>query len=196
MRKTTWASVVAVFLLAAMTNAARADFVEVAFSYRFQDGTTVSGLADGNLQSDGDRVIDFTNIQAVYSGSPDTPFVFGGWSLSISALSLSGTRDFYFYGFASNPDTATPSPNFGFSLSNESDVINAVNVGTYQTSLKEIRFPDYGTGMEAEPFLLSSYSAKVVPEPSSMVLTLVGFVGIFAFKRRYRFGHTRRVDAS
>jgi hypothetical protein len=166
---------VVIFLAHGLATDASADLVEVQFSYVFQDQTTLTGTVNGDLQADGDLVRMLTNLNATYSGQPGTTFSFG-LSPFVDSLSLSGTETFQFFGFASDPQTASPMPNFGFSLTNQ-DFTNAATVGTFSTSSTSLSFPNpgYGEAVESEGFQLASFQASlvpsVVPEPSSWIMT-------------------------
>jgi len=159
-----------------LTCMARAESI-VAFSYTFQDKTTITGTVEGDLQPGGDLVTGLRNLNAVYSGRPNTPLTFvapPGFGQPFNTLFLSGTQVFGFFGFATDPSSSSVSSNFGFGIFNEPNITNAVTVGTFGTSFDSILPPFVPDALEAEIFRLSSYSASViatvVPEPSSVAL--------------------------
>jgi len=160
-----------------------AGLVDVNFSYTFGSGQTLSGTVRGDLPAGGDLVTNLTALNAVYSGVPGSPFTFLS---SFGDLSLSGLKFFEFVGFVSFPDTVTTQSNFGFSASNEA-VLNAVTVGTFLTDENGFSFPAFP--LEAEQFNADGWSASAspvpsVPEPSSLVIAMIGGVGLVVVRRR------------
>jgi hypothetical protein len=158
-----------------LTSTAQAEpIVTVSFSYRFLDKTTISGTVEGNLSPDGDTVTGLHNIDAVYSGQPKTPLTFVTPNES-PGLSLSGTQPLQFEGFAMDTNTSTAIPNFGFYLANDKSF--NVTVGTFTTSRNSLTgVPPFNgePAIESEPFILGSYHAEIIPEPSSVALAGTG----------------------
>jgi hypothetical protein len=157
-----------------LTCTARAGSI-VAFSYTFQDKTTITGTVEGDLQPDGDLVTGLRNMDAVYSGQPNTPLIFDAPGFEFG-LSLSGSKETVFFGFATDPHLV--GSHFGFLISNFPPSDNEVTVGTFVTnSLGALMFPSGSGVVEAESFKVSAYSASIIttiPEPSSIVLAGTG----------------------
>jgi hypothetical protein len=162
-----------------LTCTARAGSI-VAFSYTFQDQTTVKGTVEGDLLPNGDQLTGLRNLNAVYSGQPNTPLRFVPPPLFVTYLSLSGTMPFHFEGFATDPSIGGSI--FGVYLSNDMTA-DAVTVGTFGVSSTQINFPQGSAALEADSFRSGSFSASIVPEPASVVLAGTGLslvLGCFA----------------
>jgi PEP-CTERM motif len=175
-----------------LTCTAQAGSAVVAFSYTFQDKKTVTGTVEGDLQPDNDLVTGLRNMNAVYSGQPNTPLIFVAPPGINTDLSLSGTQSFLFYGWVTDP--SIDGSHFGFELSNTPNTIGAVTVGTFITSLSPtggfVTEPPRGSAaLEADFFRSGSYSAStsasIVPEPSSIALAGTG-LGLLLVYNVYR----------
>jgi hypothetical protein len=195
---------VAVLLLTAMvallgrTSRVTAGPVTVAFTYTFGSGQTLSGTVGGDLQPDGDLVSNLTDLQAVFSSAPGSPFTF--FSVAFPGdLSLTGLQVFGFTGFVSSPDTPIAHSDFGFDIEEFGfPVSNSAVVGTFHASagLGDFGFPRDGERLAVETFNADLWSTSVspdqsaaVPEPSSLVISsiLLGMVGaVWTCKRMNR----------
>jgi hypothetical protein len=154
------------------------------FSYTFAGGESLTGTVDGVLQPDGVTVLNLSNLNAVYSGTPDRIFDNFGPSFVGRTLRLDGAfPGLEFYGME-DPVTPTRTPNFGFRLG-AGGLGNSVTVGTFEAGENGLRFP-MADVLEAEPFSVSRFSASaVVPEPGSCALLLSGLAAALAWKRRF-----------
>jgi hypothetical protein len=175
-----------------LTCTAQAGSAVVAFSYTFQDKKTVTGTVEGDLQPDNDLVTGLRNMNAVYSGQPNTPLIFVAPPGANVDLSLSGTQLFVLIGWATDP--SIDGLHFGFELYNSPDTTNAVTVGTFITSFSPndglvIEPPRGSAALEADFFRSGSYSAStsasIVPEPSSIALAGTG-LGLLLVYNVYR----------
>jgi PEP-CTERM motif len=175
-----------------LTCTAQAGSAVVAFSYTFQDKKTVTGTVEGDLQPDNDLVTGLRNMNAVYSGQPNTPLIFVAPPGVNLDLSLSGTQLFVLFGWATDP--SIDGLHFGFELSNIPNTIGAVTVGTFITSFSPndglvIEPPRGSAALEADFFRSGSYSAStsasIVPEPSSIALAGTG-LGLLLVYNAYR----------
>ena len=176
-----WMVVVAATIVLAGTSVeALAGPVSVSFSYRFASGETLSGVVEGDLLADGDTVTGLRHLRASYSGQPGTALTFLADEAFSPRLSLSGSNPITFYGFASNPDTTTPTPNFGFAIATI-ETANAVTVGTFLTTSSGFGYPAGPGRLEATPFDSAAYTAvatPAVPEPASILLGVTGLAGL------------------
>lgn len=137
------------------------------FAYQFGSGETISGQVDGDLQNDGDSVINLTNLVAEYSGKPGDTFSFFAPFGESAKISYSGLVS-NFFGFAQDPKTATTESNFGFRLTTATSLLNGATVGNFYTSEFLILFPFGGNRREAEVFNKERWQlseVKTVPEP-------------------------------
>ncbi|OKH39751.1 hypothetical protein NIES2119_05755 [[Phormidium ambiguum] IAM M-71] len=140
------------------------------FSYQFGSGETISGKVDGDLQNDGDSVINLSNLVAEYSGNPENKFSFFAPFGESSKISYSGLIS-NFFGFVQDPKTATIESNFGFRLATATGLLNGATVGNFQTSNFLISFPFGVNQREAEVFNKERWQlseVKTVPEPSAI----------------------------
>ena len=170
-----------------LTCTAQAGSAVVAFSYTFQDKKTVTGTVEGDLQPDNDLVTGLRNMNAVYSGQPNTPLIFVAPPGANVDLSLSGTQLFVLIGWATDP--SIDGLHFGFELYNSPDT-RAVTVGTFITSFSPndglvIEPPRGSAALDADFFRSGSYSASIVPEPSSIALAGTG-LGLLLVYNVYR----------
>lgn len=175
--------------------------VTVDFSYTFGDGQTVSGTVDGDLQPDGDLVTNLTNLHAVYSAVPGSPFTFlGNNPPSNRDLSLSASQLFDFFGFVSFPDTPPqPQKNFGFFLTDDQSVGNSATIGDFSTEDETYFFPPLEPPAdELEKFNPDRWTASLeqaspsVPEPASFILVGMGALSVAASHRLWRRRATER----
>jgi hypothetical protein len=140
------------------------------FSYKFSSGETLSGQVDGDLQNDGDSVINLSNLVAEYSGKPGDSFSFFAPFGESSKISYSGLVS-NFFGFVKDPNTATSEFNFGFYLTSGTNLVNSATVGNFQTSQFLIFFPFGVNRTEAEIFSRERWQLseiKTVPEPGTL----------------------------
>lgn len=167
-------SVALSFSLKETTPASAATFK---FSYQFGSGETISGQVDGDLQNDGDSVINLSNLAAEYSGKPGDTFSFFAPFGESSKISFSGLVS-NFFGFAKDPKTVTNESNFGFRLTTATGLLNGATVGNFYTSSTLISFPFGVNRREAEVFNRERWQlseVKTVPEPGTIVgLSLLG----------------------
>lgn len=146
------------------------------FSYQFLSGETVSGEVDGDLQNDGDTVINLSNLVAEYSGKPGDTFSFFAPFGESPKISYSGLVS-NFFGFVEDPNTATAKSNFGFHLA-ATNFTNSATVGNFFSSQYSIFFPFGVNQEEAEVFNSDRWQlseVKTVPEPGTIAgLSLLG----------------------
>ncbi len=158
------------------------------FSYQFLSGETISGQVEGNLQNDGDSVINLSNLVAEYSGKPGDTFSFFAPFGASPKISYSGLVS-NFFGFVKDPKTATPESNFGFSLTTAPNLLNGATVGNFYTSQSAISFPFGVNQREGEVFNRERWQlseVKTVPEPGTIAgLSLLG-LSLLAGKKRHR----------
>ncbi|HEY9852935.1 MAG TPA: PEP-CTERM sorting domain-containing protein [Leptolyngbyaceae cyanobacterium] len=155
---------------------------------QFLSGGTISGQVDGDLQNDGDSVINLSNLVAEYSGKPGNTFSFFAPFGQSPKISYSGLVS-NFFGFAEDPNTATAKSNFGFRLETAPNLLNGATVGNFSTSQFSIFFPFGVNQREAEVFNSERWQlseVKTVPEPGTIAgLSLLG-LSLLAAKKRHR----------
>lgn len=146
------------------------------FSYQFLSGETISGKVDGDLQNNGDSVINLSNLVAEYSGKPGDTFSFFAPFGESPKISFSGLVS-NFFGFVKDPNTATAESNFGFYLT-AMNFTNSATVGNFFSSQYSIFFPFGVNREEAEVFNSDRWQlseVKTVPEPGIIAgLSLLG----------------------
>jgi hypothetical protein len=178
-------STVAISLNANVNPAQAATF---SFSYTFLSGESILGTVDGELQPNANTVGNLSNLSATYSAQPGTLLQFLLPSPFNQFFTLSGEPFFRFSGFASNPNTSTSQPNFGFTLGTPF-VLNGATVGTFSTSSLSLGSPSGTNREEAEPFSASRWkvtelSTTDVPEPTTITGLALAGVGIATARRR------------
>lgn len=158
------------------------------FSYQFLSGETLLGQVEGDLQNDGDSVINLSNLVAEYSGKPGNTFAFFAPFGEKPKISYSGLVS-NFFGFVKEPKTATDGANFGFRLTTAPNLLNGGTVGNFFTSPSFIFFPFGVNREEAEVFNRERWQlreVKTVSEPGTMAgLSLLG-LSLLAGKKLHR----------
>lgn len=165
------------------------------FSYTFLSGESISGTVEGQLQPDNNTVRNLSNLSATYSAQPGTLLQFFAPSSFNQFLTLSGTPNFRFSGFANKENTSSHQPNFGFHLGEPATISNGATVGTFFTASSSLVFPGGSNREEAESFSPARWTATArstasVPEPTTIAgLAIVG-VGLVTFRGRQQRNKT------
>lgn len=165
-------------------SAAPAEALSFNFSYTFSSGESISGTVDGDLQPDNNTVRNLSNLSATYSGQPGTQLTFLAPPLRGAFFTLSGSPEFTFFGFASDPNTSTLQPNFGFRIgltARNGAIVGPISTRTADNSFTTF-FPSASTAEEFEPFSASRWRASAVPTPA-LLPGLIG-MGVATLRKR------------